>query len=54
VLLEFTVLILKALIGGKAELSERDAARCVLDLWILADVTDEDHFVTLFGIAALL
>lgn len=49
-LLEFTVLILEALIGGKAELSNRDTARRVLDFWIFADVSDKNDFVTLFGI----
>jgi hypothetical protein len=43
--LEFTVLILRALVGDKAELSNRDTVRCVLHFWILANVSDEDDFV---------
>jgi hypothetical protein len=53
-LLEFTVLILKALIGGKAELSNRDAARWYLISGSLPTLPTRITLFTLYGIAALL
>src|SRR5262245_39407302 len=43
--LPFAGFVFVTLVGGQAELGYRDAARRVLDLRILAQVPDQNHFV---------
>jgi hypothetical protein len=47
--LPFTGLVFESLVCGYAELSDRDAAWCVLHVGVFSDITNQNHFVNAFS-----